>query len=201
MEKERPPVANRLQLRGRIIWIALGSNTQGTWGNSRTTLSRAIAEIAKLGLHLIRRSAIYLTPPMGSERQPAYLNMIIGLRGSAGPFELLRSLKKLEVAAGRRRRGRWKPRPLDLDVLDHGGRVLGSPRGHRVEGRLILPHPEMHNRGFVLVPLAAAAPEWRHPRLGVGARQLLARRPHLRRGIRRLPECAPTGRESAGRRP
>jgi 2-amino-4-hydroxy-6-hydroxymethyldihydropteridine diphosphokinase len=129
---------------------------------------------------------------MGSVRQPPYLNMVIGVRGNAGPFALLRALKRLEAAAGRRRRGHWRPRPLDLDVLDHGGRVLGRPTARRVDGRLVLPHPEMHKRGFVLVPLAATAPEWRHPRLGASARQLLARRPSAARGIKLL--CDDQGR-------
>lgn len=181
-------VANALQSPGRVIWISLGSNIQGTWGKSRTTLSRAIGEIKKLGLQPIRRSPTYSTPPMGSVRQPPFVNMVIGVRGSVGPFALLRALKRLEAAAGRRRRGHWRPRPLDLDVLDHGGRVLGRPTARRVDGRLILPHPEMHKRGFVLVPLMAAAPEWRHPRLGASAKQLLARRPNVVRGIRLLPD-------------
>jgi 2-amino-4-hydroxy-6-hydroxymethyldihydropteridine diphosphokinase len=109
--------------------------------------------------------------------------MVIGMHGSIGPGALLRLLKRLERRAGRKMRGHWKPRPLDLDILDFGGRVIGRGTRNRVEGRLVLPHPELHRRGFVLVPLVAAAPRWRHPVLDAYARRILARAPALRRGI------------------
>jgi 2-amino-4-hydroxy-6-hydroxymethyldihydropteridine diphosphokinase len=116
-------------------------------------------------------------------RQPHYLNMVIGMHGSVAPGTLLRLLKRLERRAGRRMRGHWKPRPLDLDILDFGGRILGRRDRNRVAGRLLLPHPELHRRGFVLVPLMAAAPGWRHPVLGAHASQILARTPGLARGV------------------
>ena len=171
---------------GRVIWIALGSNIPGTWGFPEVSILRAICEIEKLPMHLVARSPLYSTEPLGNVRQPRYLNMVIGVRGSLGPSTLLRALKRLEAAAGRRRRVERGPRPLDLDILDHAGRIVGGSSARRIDGRLILPHPELHKRGFVLVPLAAVAPTWRHPRLGVGVRQLLARYPTLARGIRRL---------------
>lgn len=109
--------------------------------------------------------------------------MVIGMQGSIGPAMLLRLLKRLERNAGRIKRGHWKSRPLDLDILDFGGRIIGSRPHNRVEGQLVLPHPELHRRGFVLVPLAAAERSWRHPALGARASQILARTPRLARGI------------------
>ena len=186
-EKEQTIAGDARRLPARVIWISLGANIQGTWGKPEATILRAICEIEKLWLCLVACSPLYLTLPVGSVRQPCFLNMVIGVRGSIGPFALLRALKRLERAAGRHLQGHWRPRPLDLDILDHGGRILGRALDRRIDGRLVLPHPEMHKRGFVLVPLAAAAPAWRHPRFGIGARQLLARHPFLARGIRRLP--------------
>lgn len=183
-------VANEdLGMPGQLIWICLGSNIQSAWGNSLTTLSEAIDKIKRLGLQLVCSSPVYLTPPLGSVRQPPYFNKVIAVRGSIASAGLLRALKKLEVCAGRRELGRWKPRPLDLDILDHGGRVVGRHRGQRVRGRCVLPHPEMHVRAFVLLPLALAAPHWHHPRLGASARQLLARLPAgAAHGVRRVRE-------------
>lgn len=109
--------------------------------------------------------------------------MVIGMQGSIGPGMLLRLLKRLERRAGRIKRGHWKPRPLDLDILDFGGRVIGCRPHNRVEGQLVLPHPELHRRGFVLVPLVTAAHSWRHPALGAHVSQILARTPSLARGI------------------
>lgn len=196
-EKERTIAGNAGWTSMRIIWISLGANIQGTWGKPASTILRAIREIENLQFDLVACSPLYLTQPLGNVRQPRFLNMVIGVRGSLGPFMLLRALKRLEAAAGRRQRMHWGPRPLDLDILDHGGRVLGRAARRGCAGRLVLPHPEMHKRGFVLVPLAAAAPAWSHPRLGVSARQLLARYPILARGICGLPAHADAAPEPA----
>lgn len=164
------------------IWISLGSNIPGTWGEPSLSLSRAICELQNAGFHIFACSPIYRTPPLGG-RQPHYLNMVIGMHGSIAPSMLLRMLKGLERKAGRRQLGRWKPRPLDLDILDFGRRVIGRPSRNRMAGQLLLPHPELHRRGFVLVPLAAAAGGWRHPVIGLTSGEMLARAPHLARGI------------------
>ena len=124
---------------------------------------------------------------MGHVRQPRYHNAVIGVRGSISPAALLRLVKRLERGAGRRLGVRWGPRALDIDILDFGGRIIGHPARETRPGRLILPHPGIQDRGFVLVPLAEAAPHWRHPILGVSAQTLLDRRPALRRGIVALP--------------
>jgi 2-amino-4-hydroxy-6-hydroxymethyldihydropteridine diphosphokinase len=167
------------------IWISLGANIPGTWGEPAVSLRRAIMELGNVGFHVFAQSSAYRTKPLGSGRQPIYLNMVIGMRGSTSPAMLLRLLKRLEHRAGRRKRGHWQPRPLDLDILDFGGRIVGRPSVRRLDGQLLLPHPELHRRGFVLVPLSAIAPGWRHPVLAVGARQILARSTRLARGVER----------------
>lgn len=141
-------------------------------------------ELETRGLRVVARSSFYRTRPVGLARQPAFLNAVIGLEGGIAPGSLLRLAKALERQAGRRDLGpRGGPRPLDIDVLDFGGRRIGRAGSQRVAGRLLLPHPELTSRGFVLVPLAEVAPHWRHPLQGLGARQLLIRNPGLRRGI------------------
>jgi 2-amino-4-hydroxy-6-hydroxymethyldihydropteridine diphosphokinase len=178
------------------IWIALGANIPGTFGSPHESLTTAIREIETAGLAVFARSPVYSTPPVGSVRQPQFLNMVVGIRGSVGLIALLRFLKRLERMAGRRQQGHWRPRPLDLDILDYGGRVVGRPGRRRMAGRLSLPHPELHKRGFVLVPLVSVAPHWWHPVLGMNARQLLAKRPYLARGIAQ----AGWGAQAAGKR-
>lgn len=168
------------------IWIGLGANIPGAFGLPRESIAAAIKEMEKAGFIVFARSPLYLTPPLGTVRQPEFLNLVVGIRGSVGLISLLRFLKRLEQMAGRRQRGHWRPRPLDLDILDYGGRIVGRFGPMRVSGQLSLPHPELHKRGFVLVPLASVAPHWQHPVLGMSARQLLAKRPHLVRGIERV---------------
>ena len=104
------------------------------------------------------RSKIYATAPLGPGRQAPYLNAVLLLEADVAPAALLRLLKGLERRAGRRFGPRWGPRCLDIDVLDYGGRRVGWPPRRRERGRLVLPHPEMHRRAFVLVPLLEIAP-------------------------------------------
>jgi 2-amino-4-hydroxy-6-hydroxymethyldihydropteridine diphosphokinase len=114
---------------------------------------------------------------------PDFYNGVVSARTTLPIGGLLRLFKSIERRAGRRPRARWSARPLDLDLIDFGGRVLNWPALNRPGGPLVLPHPLMHERGFVLVPLEEVAPHWRHPALGVTAGALLRRRPDLRRGI------------------
>jgi 2-amino-4-hydroxy-6-hydroxymethyldihydropteridine diphosphokinase len=134
---------------------------------------------------LVSASGIYATTPLGSVRQAHYRNAVLSLQGAVAPAELLRLAKRIERSAGRRMGPHWGPRSLDIDVLDYGGRRLGWPPRRRERGRLILPHPEMHVRAFVLVPLLEVDRHWRHPVLGASARVLLDRlRPAARSCIR-----------------
>jgi 2-amino-4-hydroxy-6-hydroxymethyldihydropteridine diphosphokinase len=154
-------------------------------------LQRTRRELACAGLRILATSHIYDTAPLGPGRQAPYRNAVLLLQAHVTPAALLRLIKRIERHAGRRLGARWGPRSLDIDILDYGGRRLGWPRRRRQRGRLILPHPEMHARSFVLVPLLEVDPHWRHPALGVTGRALLARLGRERRGgIRRSLDFA-----------
>jgi 2-amino-4-hydroxy-6-hydroxymethyldihydropteridine diphosphokinase len=100
-----------------------------------------------------------------------------------GVAELLRVLKRIERMAGRRQRGRWTARPLDIDIVSFKGTRLNWP--HRATGRLTLPHPEAHRRLFVLQPLLSIDPHWHHGGLRMPGRRLMARLPDgQKRGVR-----------------
>jgi 2-amino-4-hydroxy-6-hydroxymethyldihydropteridine diphosphokinase len=116
------------------------------------------------------------------------------------PARLLRLLKHIERRAGRKLAPPLSPRPVDIDILDFGGRRLNWPALRRERGRLVLPHPLLHVRSFVLVPLAEVAPTWRHPVLGYQARTLLARLPaKVRSGVRQALDFRIRACEKAGR--
>jgi 2-amino-4-hydroxy-6-hydroxymethyldihydropteridine diphosphokinase len=142
-------------------------------------LARALDELSRAGIRVVRISRTYSTAPLGPGRQDRYLNSVALVAARLPPAVLLRLLKRIERRAGRRLGRKWGPRPLDIDILDYRGTRIGWPPRRRQSGRLILPHPEMHRRVFVLVPLLEIAPHWRHPVLGVGARALLS---HLAAG-------------------
>ena len=157
----------------RLI-LGLGANIAGAWGKPEDTLLRALDALKQQGLVALGQSDFFRTKPVGGGRQPDYLNAVLIAEAKLGPAALLRLLKGLERQAGRRPGRRLGPRPLDIDILDYGGRRLGWPLNWP-RAPLVLPHPEAHRRAFVLVPLAQVAPQWRHPVLGASARTLLRR--------------------------
>ncbi len=135
--------------------IGLGSNL----GNPLGQLRRAHLKLMRLGEVLVR-SSLYRSAPIGGPLgQPDYLNAVIALAPLpefSAPEALLRQLLAIECAQGRKRHQRWEARTLDLDLLALGDTV-------RQSSSLILPHPRMMLRGFVLAPLLEIAPDWRHP--------------------------------------
>jgi 2-amino-4-hydroxy-6-hydroxymethyldihydropteridine diphosphokinase len=177
---------------GRRILIALGSNVPGAWGAPIQTLDTACSRLSQVGIAVRAVSTYFMTPAVGGGRQPAFVNAVVDGVTTAPPATLLRHLKKMERAAGRRSGRHWGPRPLDIDIIDVGV-VVGQPaRGRRPAGRISLPHPEMHRRAFVLVPLLQVAPHWWHPRLKCHARVLLQQPAVVlqRRSVRPVPRDA-----------
>ncbi len=150
-----------------MIFVALGANIASPVGPPAVTLRRALEAMPKHGIQVGAVSPFYRTPawPAGSG-QPDFVNAVAEVRTKRGPNELLRELQVIERAFGRERKTKWEPRALDLDLIDYGGLV--SDAAH-----LSLPHPWVHERAFVLKPLADIAPQWRHPDTGQSVSDLL----------------------------
>lgn len=128
-------------------YLALGANL----GDAAATVRQAMGDIDAIdGVHLSRRSSLYRTEPVDSSG-PDYVNAVVEVSTVLSAPDLLLQLQRLEQAAGRRRPYRNAPRTLDLDLLLFGGGRIESPQ-------LVLPHPRMKDRAFVLVPLAEVAP-------------------------------------------
>jgi 2-amino-4-hydroxy-6-hydroxymethyldihydropteridine diphosphokinase len=163
------------ELQTATLLLALGGNARGTWGGPADSMVRALRELEAAGVKVRRASSLYLTEPVGGGRQPPYVNAVIVASAACAPGSLLRLIKQIERRAGRQFAPPMRPRPLDIDVLAFGGRRLAWPSLRRERGRLILPHPDLHHRTFVLIPLLEAAPHWRHPVLGQRPGTLLAK--------------------------
>jgi len=154
-----------------VAYIALGSNL----GDREAVFSEVLRAIdQESALELRGVSPIFETDPIGPGRQDAYLNAVLRLESALTPVELLDWLQAVESSLGRDRSSgaeRWGPRVVDLDLLFFGERCIETPR-------LTVPHPRAHERPFVLIPMAAIAPEHVHPVLGATMQALANRLDH-----------------------
>ncbi|MDR9756398.1 MAG: 2-amino-4-hydroxy-6-hydroxymethyldihydropteridine diphosphokinase [Syntrophomonadaceae bacterium] len=134
-------------------FIGMGSNL----GDRRTFLKEASLEIGSHPqLRVIRLSSLYETEPVGYLDQGWFLNQVMEIETTLTPEELLTFLQGIENKLGRKRLIRWGPRVIDLDILLYGNRTIETPK-------LIIPHPRMYERGFVMIPLQEIAPDLVHP--------------------------------------
>jgi 2-amino-4-hydroxy-6-hydroxymethyldihydropteridine diphosphokinase len=152
-----------------MILIGMGANLPSLAGPPQQTLEAALAALAEAGVAVEGRSAWYRSAPLPAGDQPWYVNGVVAVATPLGPVELLGLLHRVEARFGRVRRKRNEPRILDLDLLDHDGELRQEPP--------VLPHPRLHERAFVLLPLAEVAPEWRHPVSGASPAALIAALP------------------------
>ena len=145
-----------------LAYIALGSNL----GERRQQLEAAIAAMREAGVRVEKVSTFIETEPYGVTEQPPFLNGVCAVRTSLSPQQLLQLLLSIEQQLGRVRKLHWGPRVIDLDLLLYEDQVINEPD-------LVVPHPDMENRMFVLQPLAEIAPDVTHPKLKKTMRELL----------------------------
>ncbi|HEU23866.1 MAG: 2-amino-4-hydroxy-6-hydroxymethyldihydropteridine diphosphokinase [Mesoaciditoga sp.] len=137
-----------------LVYVAFGSNL----GDRKENILRAIEEMKKKQMEFLRISTMYETEPYGLKDQPKFINCAALIRTSYAPMELMDMLLDIEKALGRVRNVKWGPRTIDIDILFYDHRIINFVD-------LIIPHPDLQNREFVLRPLAEIAPDYIHPKL------------------------------------
>jgi len=143
------------------IFLGLGSNM----GDRQYNLESALDALAqKIKVQVV--SSIYDTKPVGNTRQPRFLNLVCEAATSMAPLDLLNFVKQIEINMGRQSGPLNSPRPIDIDILFYGNQVIAEPA-------LIIPHPRLTERTFVLMPLDEIAPDFIHPVEGKTIRQML----------------------------
>lgn len=173
-------------VKNKTILVGIGANLPGAgFATPLETCQAALRELAARGVTVARRSRWYESAPVPPSGQPWFVNAVVALETALAPAELLALLHRVEARFGRRRDDQpgvqpeagdqpseplRAARPLDLDLLDYGGQVTDS------EG-LVLPHPRLHRRAFVLLPLAEVVPDWHHPVTGESVDDLIAALP------------------------
>jgi 2-amino-4-hydroxy-6-hydroxymethyldihydropteridine diphosphokinase len=173
-----------------IALVAAGSNLESKFGSRSETILNALAELSRQGCDLCASSRFFSSPAFPPGSGPDFVNSVHAIAFDGAPAKLLERLHAVEADADRQRSKRWAARTLDLDLLAVGQRVAPRPEVIRswielqaedqaatAPSGLLLPHPRIQDRAFVLVPLMDIAPEWVHPVLGKSVRAMLSTLP------------------------
>ena len=148
------------------VYLALGANL----GDREAQLREAVGRLRAADLVLLRSSSVYETAPVGLRAQPDFLNMVLEAETALFPMRLLQRVARVEREMGRKRLVVNGPRVIDIDILLYGGFVVET-------AKLVIPHPRMAERRFVLEPMSELAPELRHPVTRQTVREMLAAAP------------------------
>lgn len=174
--------------------LALGSNVSDDLDESFDLVESAIVELYNKSIKCSNKSKYYKTPAFPAGSGPDFINCALSVETDFSPLELLENLHEIEAKLGRKREKRWAQRAIDIDLLAYGEMVAPNLTGftrwlnlpleqqmQQAPEQLILPHPRLQDRAFVLVPLADIAPDWRHPVLGKTTCEMLNELPKQQR--------------------
>ena len=144
-----------------LVHLGLGSNLE----DRKYFLNMACNQLRSETIREFRASSIYESEPLLKMPQPKYFNMVVCGLSVLSPPEMLKKCQQIEIRLGRIRRERWGSREIDIDIISYGSRIIDNDD-------LVIPHPEIENRSFVLMPMLELSPEWLHPETGITIKEL-----------------------------
>lgn len=184
------PQAQIKSMTGNNALIALGSNANSLWGDSTETIQKSMHIVGIALAGNVAQSALYTTPAFPAGTGPDFVNAAIRVQTTLNAAVIMQALHDIEADAGRKRVVRWGQRTLDLDLIALDDMVRPDADTHQkwrdlpldqqvktTPDQLIIPHPRLQDRSFVLVPLADIAPDWVHPLLNLSVTQMRDARP------------------------
>ena len=140
-----------LENQAKSIFLGLGSNL----GNKKENIEKAKFELNQNNIRILQTSSFYQSLSWPDTKNPKFLNIILKISTNLTPLELLKKCKEIEVIIGRKKTPKNSPRECDIDIIDY--------KNYQLRKKIILPHPRMHTRNFVLLPLFELNKDWRHP--------------------------------------
>ena len=144
-----------------LVHLGLGSNLE----DRKDFLNMACNQLRSETIREFRASSIYESEPLLKMPQPKYFNMVVCGLTVLSPPEMLKKCQQIEIRLGRIRRERWGSREIDIDIISYGSTIIENDD-------LVIPHPEIENRSFVLMPMLELSPEWCHPETGITIKEL-----------------------------
>tara|TARA_B100000427_G_scaffold275639_1_gene244258 strand:+ start:154 stop:651 length:498 start_codon:yes stop_codon:yes gene_type:complete len=144
------------------IYLAIGSNI----GNKKQNIEKTKFKLIRNNVEILETSKYYESLSWPNQNNPKFLNIVLKIKTKLRPIELLRKCKDIEKEMGRKKAPKNSPRKSDIDIIDY--------KNKRIEGELILPHPRMHTRNFVLFPLFEIDKKWKHPVLKFDIKKLIS---------------------------
>ena len=138
--------------RVKIVYLGIGSNL----GNRIKNIKFAIAELQISNLQIIKISSFYESLSWPNSKKPRFINIVVKVQTNLNPFELLKICNKIELKLGRKRSIKNAPRTCDIDIIDYDKKIMNK--------KIILPHPSMTTRNFVLLPFFEIDKSWKHPK-------------------------------------
>ena len=144
------------------IYLGIGSNL----GNKKKNIEKTKLILIKNDIKILETSSFYESLSWPNPKKPKFLNVVVKIQTNLSPLELIKKCNKIEVEMGRKKKPKNSPRKCDIDIIDY--------KSKKINGELILPHPRMHKRNFVLFPLFEINKDWKHPILKLNIKQLIS---------------------------